>query len=66
MQLEAVEYLEELSEFTFAKTLCDAPITYYVAGYITRGMMNRLKCSDCKSVISDNSCPLTVDVEEIM
>ena len=66
MQLEAIDYLEELSDFTFANSLCDAPITYYIAGYITRGMMNYFKCSECKSIISDNSCPLVINVEEIM
>ena len=41
MQLQAIEYLQELSDFT-------------------------LKCGECKSIISDNSCPLPINVEEIM
>ena len=28
--------------------------------------MNYLKCGECKSIVSGNSCPLAINVEEIM
>ena len=65
MQLEAIEYLEQLSQFTFTETSSDVPITYYIAGYASRGLMNHLKCKGCQSIVPDNSCPLTVDIEQI-
>ena len=65
MQLEAIEYLEQLSQFTFTETSSDVPITYYIAGYVSRGLMNHLKCKGCQSIVSDNSCPLTVDIEQV-
>ena len=65
MQLDAVEFFEELSEFTFSESVCDAPITYYVAGYVTRGLMKYLKCHECKLVVSDNNCPLNMNIEQL-
>ena len=64
MQLEAIEYLEQLSQFTFTVTSSDVPITYYIAGYVSRGLMNHLKCKGCQSIVY-NSCPLTVDIEQV-
>ena len=63
--MEAIEYLEQLSQFTFTETSSDVPITYYIAGYVSRGLMNHLKCKGCQSIVSDNSCPLTVDIEQV-
>ena len=65
MQLEAIEYLEQLSQFTFTETSSDVPITYYIAGYVSQGLMNHLKCKEWQPIVSDNSCPLTVDIEHV-
>ena len=62
---ECEEVLEMLCDFRFASGDSDnAPITYYIAGYISRGLIKKTKCVDCQQLFSDNGEQLIVTIAE--
>ena len=61
---QATQFADLFSDFTFCKPSSDdAPITYYVAGYVTRGMVKKSSCESCQSILSDKMQPLSIDIE---
>ena len=54
-----------LSDFKFsAGHHNDAGITYYVAGYVSRGIMKKTTCKDCRTLLSDNEQELPVSLDD--
>ena len=57
---QSLEFTDLLSHFRFSRHHKNVSITYYVAGYISRGITKKTKCKDCKSLFSDRGSPLTM------
>ena len=63
-QQQSHAYVDMLPGFTFSKSSGDIPITYYVAGYVSRGLTKKSKCKDCQISFSENRQPLSVCIDE--
>ncbi len=62
---QSLEFSDLLSHFRFSRNHNDVSITYYVAGYISRGITKKTKCKDCRSLFSDGGSPLTVQWNDV-
>ena len=58
-------FVEMLSDFNFSRHHNDVSITYYVAGFVSRGMTRNTKCKDCCNLFSDGQLPLEVEIADI-
>ena len=63
MKQESENFVEMLSEFKFSSHHNDVGITYYVAGYVSRGMSKKTKCIHCRPLLSDGEQPLSVQLD---
>ena len=61
---ESVTFIEMLCEFRFSRHHNDVAITYYVAGYVSRGLTKKVKCQDCRLLFSNGEA-LPVQVENV-
>ena len=52
-----------MDDFTFIQPVEDTEITYYVAGYLARGLAKNSKCESCNEIITDRMLPLSVDID---
>ena len=64
MKQESKNFVQLLSEFRFSSHHNDVGITYYVAGYVSRGLLKRSKCIHCRPLLSDGGQPLTVNLDD--
>ena len=55
-------FIESLGNFRFSRHHNDIEITYYVAGYVSRGLTKKVKCQDCRSLFS-NGESISVETE---
>ena len=62
---QSATFTEMTPNFRFSRHHNDVSITYYVAGYISRGITKKTKCKDCKSLFSDCGLPLSVQWNDI-
>ena len=59
---ESINLNEMLNDFRFSKHHSDVAITYYVAGYVCRGLTRQEKCADCRTLFS-NGEPLEINID---
>ena len=50
---EASVFTELLNDFSLYQPSQDVQVTYYVAGYLTRGIVKQSKCTSCNGIVSD-------------
>ena len=61
---QSILFADLLQNFNFAEHTSDIPVTYYVAGYVSRRLLKASKCQACQLLFSDKNQPLSIEFEE--